>query len=49
MDVTKEVKNILFVSNLDETVADQDFPEGAPTPKVCVLTYYFANFLPKIA
>ena len=28
----------------------QEFPEGgAPTPKVGVLTYYFAIFLPKTA
>ena len=27
----------------------QDFPEGAPIPKVGVLTYYFANFCRKTA
>ena len=27
----------------------QDFLEGAPTPKVWVLTYHFANFLPQTA
>ena len=40
---------LLVISNGYVEWRIHDFPEGAPTSKVVVLTYYFANFLPKTA
>ena len=37
------------MEGLHEQWRIQDFAEGVPTPKVGVLTYYFAHVLPKTA
>ena len=46
----QQMKDKYIVSSCYINVGIQDFPEGwVPTPKVGVLTCYFANFLPKTA